>query len=486
MARKDRTKKKKSRSWLSGRSRHTGQRLRSRYALADLPMLHGTAGPAAQVAATLEQAGYDPTDIRSFERGMAAFMAAQTVAMAAQEGEDGVSAGPAPGPIGGVTPEMIPLLETDAVMKDLAWLRQIFLEDPELKRVRFDAERATARLLEVQDERPEGAEEVAFWLDCIAAEFAADSANRPMVEGLTERLLQAAPRWRERPCGLRPLVAGYMLATMAKTDDGPNPLTAMLFRLSVDDALDHIEAQKRLFESAGVDIDQAKETCAEDAAGKAVPPNGPFGAFSRLPKKDQKKLHRFAERLIEKMRKQIIGEDFQMHLPIACVIGPVLAQLELMRQHPGLAPDDERFEAVVEQLRELVKMSALRELHPEDRRLYLEACEHWLATEASAYPKQVSLVQTLCRMVASESLWTVEDALILVTLSRMRFLAVPGEPMLNFDSLEPDAGELERYGDFLVERGYPTLALRFYQAIKAMHPPSPELTAKIADLVAHS
>jgi hypothetical protein len=233
-------KGKAARSWLSGKSgstrRQQGLRSHGERSLLDVSRQHG--GPADQIVVTLEQAGYDPSDMASIERGMTAFMAAQTIVMAALGGEATVDHGVQNGPLGGVVPEMIPLLEPRAMMEDAKGLVTIFKQDPELRQVRFNTVSATGWLNAVIHERPEGKEDANAWLDEIAAEFAAHGANRPVVEGLSEQLLKAAPRWVVRPAALRYIAAGYFFATMAEKDHGTNPLTAMLFRLSVWEPLE--------------------------------------------------------------------------------------------------------------------------------------------------------------------------------------------------------------------------------------------------------
>lgn len=410
-----------------------------------------------------------------------AFMVAQTVAVAARGGETagGGDQGTQHGPPGGVAPEMIPLLEPRAMMEDTKGLSIILSEDPELRLVRFDAARAAAWLNAVTHERPEKEDEANAWLDQVAADFAADDANRPVVEGLRDHLLEAAPRWADRPADLRYLAAGVLFATMVETDPGTNPLTAMLFRLSLSEAFEEADERDRLLDSLGVDIGHATKAC---AAGEDVLPEGFDDAFERMPNKDQEKLRDLAEKQIDELRQQILAKDCQARLPIPCVIEPVLAMLELFRQLDTLEADDERREDMIKRIHALVTESAREKLHAEDRRLFVEICEHWLATEASEYPKQEPLMRTLRQFGVSDSLGTVEDALVLATLSRFQLPAVPGAPRIHFDSLEVDGGELERYGDFLGQRGYPTLALRMYRASRASKPQSPALEAKIADL----
>jgi hypothetical protein len=133
------------------------------------------------------------------ERGTMAFMAAQTVALAARKAEassNGQERDPGDEvPFSGeVIPEMVPLLTASGLSEAMKGLLVLFTEDPALKRVRFDAEKAIHWLDSVSQERSAGTKESNAWLDQEAARFAAEPDNRTVLEDLGDRLLEAAPR----------------------------------------------------------------------------------------------------------------------------------------------------------------------------------------------------------------------------------------------------------------------------------------------------
>ncbi len=410
---------------------------------------------------------------------MSAFMAAQRVAMAVLEHEDKGERLFRDGPVGGVVPEMIPLLEPQAMRVDLERLFDILKQDPALRQVRFDSRRAIAWLKRVMHERPKTDDEAAAWMDQVAAEFAADGANRKVVEGVIDHLLRAAPRWAEDPEDLRCLAAGIIFASVAMKDTDVNPLTAMLFRLAVDEAIEEADERKWLLDALELDIAQVEDAC---LSGAPIPSEDLVDAFSQMSSHDQEKLRDIAEQQVDSLRHQIVAEDFQVLLPVPCVLEPLMALLEFFERSAQNNSNDEPGAAWNEELEDLLGESVREELHEEDRRLYSEVCEDWLATKASHFPEQEPLVRTLRQLVLSDSLVTVEDALVLATLTRFRFSTVPGAPEIHLDYTGVDGEDLERYGDYLVQRGYPALALRTYRASEAVRSPSESLKTKIANL----
>ena len=352
-------------------------------------------------------------------------------------------------------PEIVPrLLDGERTSRDLGQLGSLLERDPDLRRLRWSGSKVARYLAAQSKDGPElEGEQLDRFVEQVAQRYADTEPDGAELLGrLLEPLTRAARKPRSKD-ELRALALGVLYAALEGDRSphqsfGPNPLVCAIFRLSLNE-----ELRRR-----------AKGMTPKRGQAGAL-----AGAHGKLAPEVAAELQHSGERMLEDLRRCIRQARFPVLLPNASLL-PLFSRIE-QRQRTTPAPSRDEVRAMVER--------AVGEWVPEDRRLFGELLEAWSEKNPGAAPEAIGQVRSVQALVAGECLEPLDEELALAAVRQGRGSPVAGEPppTANESEITLSVEYLERYGDFLVAKGFPVLGRRTY-ALCAEQGPMP---ASVAD-----
>ncbi len=381
-------------------------------------------------------------------------------------------------------PDLVPRLhEPGSFAEDMDNLDRLFREDPVLSGVRFSEDEVLGFVAEEmhreegsgdegEAEEPDGdrPDRLEEWV----ARYLREVEGEEALGDLEDALVAAAPRWAGSLGALRALGLGVALASMPM-DEGepeeasPNPLHTLIFRCTLQEALETQDAIGDLIEKAG-----GAGAVRERLLAGGPPPLARLleaaGGASDVPAPARDA----AEEAIWSL-----GEDIRAgRLPVGLAFPsllPCLARWALAEGEAG--PSSEEAIAILD--------TSAKELGPEDAELLDQLLENWQEENRegadNATLERVAFVRS---ELAAGSLGPFGFDLLVAALYHRRVSGLAGEPVppqaasTLRDALTAEF--LERYGDFLWDEILPETARRTWRLCALHGPLSPALEEKLA------
>lgn len=436
---------------------------------------HDQAGAASKMIAAIQKAGYDTSDEKQFTLGFTAFQTAQILCLrrltAMESGELHPKVGRnQPCPCGSgkkykrccldrqrsertsvprspeEEPALIPRMNgLEEMYQDFDALCDILETDNVLREVRFDRKRA-AHFLTAELQTADTVEATEEQLDVIAQRYFLEVEDGKLPGDIIDKLFDAAARVSDVDV-LRSLALGVLLGTATETmSDGPNPLVAILFRLSIKELVRSYHTINELVERLG-----GEETVRTAIATSDQTMNRKIeGMTTALKPEDRRLLEGVFDETTRHIEQSIRQGGFPVPLSLVSVL-PLLVDLARFSPETPTASD----------LKEAL-LAACDGLVDEDLRLYGKLLQQWLDTAPRDDPETTSMVSMVFALVTAGSLQPLDWPLMISAVQHGGNSLLPGEDdllaELGEDFLEPSS--LERYADFLENRGYVALAQR--------------------------
>ncbi len=374
--------------------------------------------------------------------------------------------------------DLIPRLGSEErTYEGLSVLKRMFQEDPGLRAARFTGSLLREFVLDAMREAGDDDRTPEFY-NRIMRRYLREVEDPVVLGDLGDLMREAVPRWSGDPDALRALALGValqMLEDAVEEDevpesDEPNPLHWMILELTLEELTRSEEALLDWIGGAG-----GPEALRQRLArGEPLPLTSlPFDdAGTVLPQGKTEATEKF----LGEFAREIQGGGLPVTLPLASVL-PAVVRLALCQREAEPTP---------EQIADLIA-GAADELGPEDAEVLDAALKEWLEEHADG-ADEATLVRIGClrTLLAGGSFGSLEDALVFATLKSGLTMDIEGAPPLPegeegggiLDALTPEY--LERYGDFLWEKGLPEMARRTWKLCGLFGPLSPSVEEKLS------
>jgi SEC-C motif len=346
-------------------------------------------------------------------------------------------------------PAVIPRLTNSlALLDEFSTLAEMMLRDETLRTIRFDASKIEAFLAKASRADSLFLETGGRGLDDMAFRYAGETGEHTLLKGIEEKFQRAAAG-AKTAAELRSLAAGSFFSMAYEVQpDSDNPLTAMIFRLSLDSVLRPISTTHKLLEELGDGPEIARQLQSGDFSSFK---HRFDNAIGKLSSDDKKALYQRANQTQDNLWDAIDSRSFPVGLPLATVL-PFIFESGCFSETKTRRSDREVTAILTDAAKTLCK---------EDLRLYGCLLDNWLNENSNADSVLISSVTLVAGMVKTENLDPLVPTLILYTCRNNPSCLDEKEAQLIKSWEPPHHSEfLERYAEWLESTGYPALATR--------------------------
>jgi hypothetical protein len=342
-------------------------------------------------------------------------------------------------------PELLPRLHDDeGLLADCEVLTKLFRDDEGLQRVRFDGGRAL-RFFERKVSGRDPATKVSpEEFDALAFEFVADPHEAKALRPVGGRLEEAAARATTAE-QLRALATGVAFSTMGKLEGFVgNLLTAMIFRLSLADALGPVGPSDEVVEQI--------RALAKTVGTGAAPAGEIEKLMEQLPEVERVALETLSEAVADEIRQTLAAPWYPLGLSFASVV-PFLLRVKVI--DGSVEPRKEALRAALDK--------TIGEFGEEDHRLFVADLEEWLAHHPKVDALQRAALERVGDLARSGLLTDYVGDLVVAALHSMKITFLDPDDVDRLSNWEPtdDPGTmLEAFAKTAESKGYPQVAAR--------------------------
>lgn len=333
---------------------------------------------------------------------------------------------------------------------DMIKLGELLREDPNLKKLRFTSSKVEKFLNQHRNDseffQDSDGDTKGQFIDHLAVQFARESREGRILEKATDLLLAAAKNARTIE-ELRALASGVVLAASYKlSGDADNPLTALIFRLTVKKVLEPISKMRNFVEG------QASKTSFDDL-DDTQRASMVMAFLKTLNKKEKKAIEKMAEDIQDDISRCLSEEKFPIGLPFATAL-PFWLRVSQVDNEGANSWKDEALVQIVNQCGE--------SLTDDDYRLFLTNLEEWLDENKNQQDPVSDSVKMMHLLTKSKSLSNLAPQLLIETCRQNMFVFIDEEEIKMVDEWKdsPTNAEITRYATLLQNKGYPLIAER--------------------------
>ena len=369
---------------------------------------------------------------------------------------------------------MLPRLDTiEAMTDDMNLLADLMVEDPDLCKIRFPS----AQVRRFFDKHlPDDFETISKdesdeIIDHIANRFTRKHDQTSVFKAFMDAVGRVGRRVQDMS-ELRALSLGYFLAiseTGADTDDQfkGGPLAVAFFRISLFSREPHSEGLDRALETlmdfTAEGLEQGEMPDDINAIVSSIKEQMPDDMLQAL---DQ--ITDNANEVFDAVR----DGEFPVLLPFPCVANLISSTKQMM---------DHDKEQTPERLKDLL-LQTVTDFCEEDQRLWGQAIRYHMDTGIEpGVEKQARLLLLFLQVPLGDDQIL---EFVVATLRHARFGSLPWEDEVSSQEDEEEVRQdfLERYGDRLLEEGFPTLAARIWSCCEPLGPMPEAVKEKIQSL----
>ena len=368
---------------------------------------------------------------------------------------------------------MLPRLDNlEAMADDMNLLVKLMDEDPDLCKIRFPPAQVS-RFFDKHlpdDFETLSKDESDEIIDHIANRFNRKHDQTPVFKAFMDAVVRVGRRVQDMS-ELRALSLGYFLAISetADTDDQfkGGPLAVAFFRISLftgdpdSEGLDRAFDALKGFAAKGLKRGEMPDDIDEIVSSiKEQMPDDVLQALDQITAE--------ANDVFDAVR----DGEFPVLLPYPCVAKLLWSMKQTI---------DHEDEKTTERLKDLLHQT-VTDFCEEDRRLWGQAIRYHMDTGIEPeWEKQARLLLLLLQ-VPLQDVQVME--FVVAVLRQARFGRLPWEDEVSSQEDEEEARQdfLERYGDRLLEEGFPTLAARIWSCCEYLGPVPETVKAKIQSL----
>lgn len=371
---------------------------------------------------------------------------------------------------------MIPCL-TDAqkFTADMSKLENLLLDDPALRKVRFNEDRVELHYIDNRPaDPPEDPDDFLEMLDRLSFDYVAKHKETEVFEQCREALLEASKRSPTMRV-MRALCLGDVLLTLG--GEG-NLMAICLYRIALGNQVERKNAEHDLMEKVKGVISRGGIEPTPDAVKKAVFDERladqllaeDDGSLAALVKDTGNKL--------EELRDNICEGYFPILAPTAALLPLYVAATVAAR----------RGETIGQKQTEELVQRILDDWGDDDTRLYASLLSEWLQMDDGSDPDVTAKVRLLHSMAQIGGLSPITADLVYGSVTTGRLAMTDWEA-----KMEPDAGPeaedgvpglsaefLEAYGDAMLEHGYKDIALRAWKLCEMLGPVTESVAKKMS------
>ncbi|MGZ3745181.1 MAG: hypothetical protein ACXWRA_15410, partial [Pseudobdellovibrionaceae bacterium] len=333
---------------------------------------------------------------------------------------------------------------------DMITLGELLRKDPNLRKLRFSSakvenflkqHRYDSEFFEDLDKDAKGQ-----YIDKLAVQFAEESGEGKILEKATDLMLAATKNVKTAK-ELRALASGVVFAAMYKiSGEVDSPLTAFIFRLSVNKVLEPISAIKKM----------AERLESKANLGDIDDPQSPHAVrdlLQGLNKKEKNAIQKIAEDIQEDISKCLSEGKFPVGLPFATTL-PFWLRVSQLNKEGVMHEKDEALIKIIGECGET--------LTDDDYRLFLTDLEAWIDENRERQDLVSDSVKMMRMLAKSKSLAMLAPQLLLETCRQELFVFIDDEEIKMVDEWKDFSrnDEVIRYANLLQSKGYPQIADR--------------------------
>ena len=372
---------------------------------------------------------------------------------------------------------MIPCLTDLAKLReDLGELEDLLMDDPSLRRVRFNEGRVVRHYLDNrQKEKAAGPGKVEEELERLAFDYADKYDEKEVLDQFGDAIFKAAGRARSL-AELRALCLGQVLSMMKGK---ANLLVASLYRIALADRLDQESAEGELLERVKDVLLRGGIEPTADAMKKAVLEEHLAKQLLAQDDGTLRGLLTATEGKLDGLRDSVCDGHFPVLAPFATVLPFLVAAVVASRR--GETVGGEQMDDLLER--------ALAEFGENDERLYASLLLDWLEADDGKDADVTAKVRWMLAMAEARALGPLVADLIYGALTAGGPAQTEWEAELEWEGEEESEDDapnftpefLETYGDAMLEHGYRDIAMRTWKLCELLGPIPESVLAKISE-----
>ena len=348
-------------------------------------------------------------------------------------------------------PDIIPRLwDDDGTYSDATILRDLLERDPNLKALRFSTEKIEVFLkkhrydpecFQKQDDETEGR-----FFDKLAAQYVEEFGEHKVLEQTTDRFIAAAKN-AETADQLRALATGMFFASAYRlNDDTDNPLTAIIFRLSVRNVLRPITILRRV-------ASRFKGKLKEIGEEAFLQPDTSKEIWSSLSEEEKRACAKVTEDMHEDVRNCIVAKKFPVGLPYATTL-PFWHCVQRLEKSGKESQATEALTKVIQ--------DSADNFTDDDYRLFTKSLEDWLDKNKNQHDEVSEAVRNMHMLTKCQGISSLVPLLLVDTCQFNKCVFFDDEEaklvetwqdLSNFD-------DLIKYAYYFESHGYPQIANR--------------------------